>query len=413
VSGADTLIWFVLPALAAASAFMSASETALFSLDERGKNAAGGAARRLLDDPQALLVTLLLANLVVNVLFFAFAASLAPEGGAYDELLYGMIAVVALVLVGEMIPKTLALRAGPPFARVVAVPLLPLVALVRPLRRIVQWCLEIVMRALGELARPEEGISADALYAVLEHSAEGGLIETSEADLLSEVVELEGIRVREITTPRVDMLAIDLEDPDEEQRWFVIARALAKRITWLPVVRGSPDVVVGQVRMRDLLSQPDAEVESLAQPVLFIPEVASVFDLLHHLRDNKGTEAIVVDEYGGTTGFVTIEHVFEEIVGDLRVEGERAEIPVVKCLDGTFRVSGGLSIRDWNELFGREVVPEGFETVGGLVAALLSRIPKAGDVVKLAGLNLRVNEVRGRRVTSVDMSIRVGEAGPA
>jgi CBS domain containing-hemolysin-like protein len=178
-------------------------------------------------------------------------------------------------------------------------------------------------------------------------------------------------------------------------------------------VRGGPDVVVGQVRMRDLLAQPDATLESLTQPVLFIPEVASVFDLLHHLKDSKATEAIVVDEYGGTTGFVTIEHVFEEIVGDLRVEGERADIPVVKCDDGSFRVSGGLSIRDWNELFGRAIVPEGFETVGGLVLALLGRIPKTGDVVRLPGLNLRVHEVRGRRVTTVDMSIRVGEAGSA
>jgi CBS domain containing-hemolysin-like protein len=412
VTGADTLAWIVLPALAAASAFLSASETALFSLDERGKSQAGGVARRLLEEPQGLLVTLLLSNLVVNVLFFAFAARLAPPGDGYHEFLYGMIAVFALVLFGEMLPKSMALRAGPAFARVVAVPILPMVTLVRPLRTIVQWCLEIVMRALGEVARPEEGISADALYEVLEHSAKGGLIASSEADLLAEVVELEGIRVREITTPRVDMLAIDLEDPDEEHRWFTIARALAKRITWLPVVRGSPDVVVGQVRMRELLAHAEAPLETLVKPVLFVPEVASVFDLLHLLRDDKGTEAIVVDEYGGTTGFVTIEHVFEEIVGDLRVEGERVLVPVEKLPDGGFRVSGGLSIRDWNELFGREVVPEGFETVGGLVAALLGRIPKAGDVVRLAGLKLEVREVRGRRVTSVDMSIRV-EAGSA
>lgn len=413
MSGAETLAWIALPALACMSAFLSASETALFSLDERGRNAAGAASKRLLEEPQALLVTLLLANLVVNLLFFAFAGSLAPTDSTTAELAFGLAAVLALVLVGEMLPKTLALRAGAPFARVAAVPLVPLVAVVRPLRRFVQWLLAIALRALGDVARPEEGISADALYEVLEHSAKGGLIETGEADLLSEVVELEGIRVREITTPRVDMLAIDLTDPDEEHRWFTIARALARRITWLPVVRGSPDVIVGQVRMRDLLAQPEARIEDLLQPILFIPEVASVFDLLHHLRASRGTEAIVVDEYGGTTGFVTIEHVFEEIVGDLRVEGERADVPVVKRDDGSFRVSGGLSIRDWNELFGREVVPEGFETVGGLVTALLGRIPKSGDVVRLAGLVLRVHEVRGRRVTSVDMSIRTAGEGAA
>jgi CBS domain containing-hemolysin-like protein len=219
--------------------------------------------------------------------------------------------------------------------------------------------------------------------------------------------------VREITTPRVDMLSVDLSDEDEEHRWFTIARALARRDTWLPVVRGSPDVVVGQVRMRDVLSQPEAVVEDLLLPVLFIPEVASVLDLLHSLRTNKAAEAIVVDEYGGTTGTVTIEHVFEEIVGDLRVEGESSEPPVVRLSDGRFRVAGDLSIRDWNELFGREVVPAGFETVGGLVAALLGRIPRAGDMVRLSGLDLTVHDVRGRRVASVDMAVQAGSPDAA
>jgi putative hemolysin len=223
---------------------------------------------------------------------------------------------------------------------------------------------------------------------------------------VSEVIELEGIRVREITTPRVDMLAIDLADEEEDHRYFVIARALAKRMTWLPVVRGSPDEVAGIVRLKDLLAQPERPIESHVRPVLFIPEVASVLDLLHYLRDKKAAEAIVVDEYGGTTGIVTIEHVFEEIVGDLRVEGERSEAPVQKLADGRFRVAGSLSIRDWNEQFGREIVPEGFETVGGLVAALLGRIPRTGDTVRIGGLVLAVHEARGRRVLSVDMSIQ-------
>jgi putative hemolysin len=322
---------------------------------------------------------------------------------------YGLCAVFVLVLVGEILPKALALRAGPAFARVAAVPIVPLVMVLSVPRRVVQFTLEIALRALGDAARPEAGITPDALYEVLEHSAKGGLIASNEADLLAEVVELEGIRVREITTPRVDMQFLDIDDPDEEGRLFVIARALARRSTWLPLVRGSPDEVVGQVRMRELLARPDAPLETLLRPVQFIPEVASVLDLLHFLRTNKIAHAIVVDEYGGTTGFVTIEHVFEEIVGDLRVEGESADQPVVRLSDSQFRVSGGLSIRDWNDLFGREIVPEGFETVGGLVTALLGRIPRTGDKVRLGGLEMSVRDVRGRRVTSVDMSIHALE----
>jgi putative hemolysin len=408
----EALTWMLLPVLAALSAYLSACETALFSLDERARAASPAHVKRLLAEPQALLVTLLLSNLIVNVLFFAFAGNLAPEGQPYGEIVWGLGAVFVLVLVAEILPKALALRAGATFARVAAVPIVPLVAILAVPRRVVQFMLEIALRALGKVAKAEEGITADALYEVLEHSAKGGLIASSEADLLSEVVELEGIRVREITTPRVDMLTVDLEDEDEEHRWFVIARALAKRMTWLPVVRGSPDTIVGQVRMRDVLAQPDEGIEDLLQPVHFVPEVASVLDLLHALRENKATEAIVVDEYGGTTGYVTIEHVFEEIVGDLRVEGETTDPPVVRLPDGRFRVAGDLSIRDWNELFGREIVPAGFETVGGLVMALLGRIPRVGDTVRLAGIDLRVHDVRGRRVGSIDMSVQSSrEAG--
>ncbi len=405
----ENVAWIVLPALAAVSAFLSASETALFSMDDRARTTSSASVKRLLAEPQSLLVTLLLSNLVVNVLFFAFANHLAPDDAPYGGLVYGLCAVFVLVLVGEILPKALALRAGATFARFAAVPVVPLVALLSVPRRMVQFTLEVALRALGDVARPEQGITPDALYEVLEHSAKGGLIAPTEADLLSEVVELEGIRVREITTPRVDMQFLDIDDPDEERRLFVIARALARRSTWLPVVRGGPDDVVGQVRMRELLAQPDAPLEKLLRPVSFIPEVASALDLLHFLRTNKVAHAIVVDEYGGTTGFVTIEHVFEEIVGDLRVEGESADQPVLRLPDGRFRVSGGLSIRDWNDLFGREIVPEGFETVGGLVMALLGRIPRTGDKVRLGGLDLSVRDVRGRRVTSVDMSIPTSE----
>jgi CBS domain containing-hemolysin-like protein len=187
-----------------------------------------------------------------------------------------------------------------------------------------------------------------------------------------------------------------------------MARALARRLTWLPVVRGHADQVAGCVRLRDILSQPDRPLAELVRPVLFVPEVAGVLDLLKLLRDRHATEAVVVDEWGGTAGKVTIEDVFEEIVGNLRVEGEVGERAVLPLGEGRFRVSGSLSMRDWNERFNLEVVPEGFETVGGFVTALLGRIPRAGDRVRHGDLVWQVREVRGRRVTSADMYLDPG-----
>lgn len=404
--------WITIAVLLCASAFCSASETALFSLDAAGRERAGPGARRLLANPQALLISLLLANLLVNVLVFAVASGLAREAegtrtgdeDGFQGILAGAAALLAVLVVGEILPKSLALRAPVAVARLVAAPLALLVALLAPLRRIVRLQLDIATRVLGDVAREEPRITAETLAEVLGQSAEVGMLAAGEADLLAEVVELEGIRVREIMTPRVDMLALDLE-ASEDDNIQIMARALARRLTWLPVVRGQADQVAGSVRMRDILAQPDRPLRELVGRAQFVPEVAGVLDLLKHLRENRATEAVVVDEWGGTAGVVTIENVFEEIVGDLRVEGEALERPVLPLEDGGFRVPGSLSIRDWNERFNHEVVPEGFETVGGFVTALLGRIPRAGDRVRQGDLVWQVREVRGRRVTSVDLHL--------
>ena len=405
------IVWGVLGLLLAASAFCSASETALFSLDEAGRARAGAATQRLFANAQALLITLLLSNLLLNVSIFATASIAARAMGDAPTIAVGIGALLGVVVLADLLPKTLALRAPVAVSRAVSPPLVALVALLAPPRRVVRALVEAAMRVLGEAAREEPRITSETLAEVLGQSADVGMLAASEADLLAEVVELEGIRVREIMKPRVDMLAIDLA-ASEDDNIQIMARALARRLTWLPVVRAHADQVVGCVRLRDVLAQPERSLQDLVRPTLFVPEVAGVLDLLKLLRDRHATEAVVVDEWGGTAGVVTIEDVFEEIVGDLRVEGEEHE-PLVEPLgEGRFRVAGSLSIRDWNERFSLEVVPEGFETVGGLITALLGRIPHAGDRVRQGDLVWQVREVRGRRVRSADMFLESGGGRP-
>jgi CBS domain containing-hemolysin-like protein len=173
----------------------------------------------------------------------------------------------------------------------------------------------------------------------------------------------------------------------------------------VPVVDGTPDQIEGRVRVRDLLTRPDKPVRQLVLPIKFVPEVASCLDLLHVLREERQAEAVVVDEWGGTAGVVDIERVFEEIVGDLRQEDERRAQPVVPLGAGRFRVAGGLSVRDWNEAFGVELVPSAFETLGGFVTAQLGRVPRPGDEFQFGHLRLCVHEVRGRRVLAVDVGV--------
>ncbi len=397
------LEWTLLPIVMAVSFLLSGSETALFGLDDDERARAPARVRVLLDRPQALLVSLLSVNLVVNILYFSVVARLADGAQGPATLWWAGGALAVLVIFCEILPKAIAWRLRERFAALVAPAARVLVLATTPLRFVVEKLLELIMRALGVDARESEGVDADELGEVLSRSRGRDSLDAGEIGMLAEVVELEDIRVKEILVPRVDMICVDLDSDDEEVRWFQCARALSRRLTWLPVVRGGPDHVVGQVQLRDVLARPDSPLSELVRPVHFVPEVASVLDLLRSFKEHGAAEAIVVDEHGGTSGLVTIENVFEEIVGDLRVEGERPAAQVRQVAPGRYRVDGDLLVRDWNEAFGRDVVPEGFETIGGLVTARLGRVPRAGDMVVSGGLACRVERMSGRRVLEVEV----------
>ncbi len=396
-------LWGLLVGLLFCSGFFSSAETAFFSLAPGERSKSPRVLRVMLQKPRRVLVTVLLCNLVVNVLFFAFASRLVPPEDDMDKVLVGLGALFALLLCGEILPKTLALVAPSVVARLTTPGVRVAYLFLFPLARPVLFLLDRVQRYLDRFLRPERGITPDLLAKVMERGAEDGALLESEADLLTEIIELDDIRVREIMKPRVDTLFLDLSG---EERDKACKQALKEHQSWLPVVDGDPDHVVGRVAVRDLLRKRERPVRQLVMPVKFVPEVASAMDLLRSLHADRTSEAVVVDEWGGTAGFVTAEDVFEEIVGDLRTENEARVPAVVPLGEGRFRVSGGLPIRDWNEHFGLEVVPRDFETVGGFVTALLGRIPRSGDEVSSGELEMLVHEVRGRRVMTVDIGVR-------
>ncbi len=400
----SAITWLSLLFLLGCSAFFSSAETALFSLTAAKQKRAGERARKLMENPRDILIAVLFSNLVVNLLYFLTAASLGKDDRGAIVAAVG--ALLALLIFGEILPKTIGLSAPVGIARITAVPLMAVIAATSPIRHVMRRLLEFSGRLLGEHGVAEPHLRQGDLSKLFERSAEDGHMLTSEADLLLEIAELQLINVRQIMTPRVDALFLALDGSNRDE---VVRQAIQKRLARLPVIDDQPDNVVGQVRVRDLLVYPDREPASMLTPTAFVPEVASSLDLLHTLRDLHAAEAVVVDEWGGTAGLVNVEDIFEELVGDLRVEGEAREITVVPLGEGNYRVAGSLSMHDWNEVFGFQVVPKEFETVGGFVTALLGRIPRSGDKVQWGDLILEVHDVRGRRVQSVDMSVSAGE----
>lgn len=402
----ESMVLVLKVVLLSLSAMISGSETALLSLDEEQARRVGPRAQALLARPQQLLSAVLIANVAVNTLFFAFSARDAEGAVGLDAWIEGLVALALVVVFGEVLPKNLARRAPEPIARFAA-PFLSVIAVfTSPLARLLELALVPLYRILGRFGEREQGISSGAISDALRQAAEQGHLHGDEARFLTAIVRLEDMRVREVMTPRVDLIVLDVS---EDARAEIVRRALDTKTPWVLVVDGRPDAIIGRVRTRNLAIHATRPVRELLEPCVFVPEVAFAVSALRLLREQHVAEGVVIDEWGGTAGLVSVETIFEEVVGDLRVEGEATYQPVVELPDGSFEIDGALSIRDWNERFGQGVVPREFETLSGFVTALLGRLPKVGDTCASGPLEFRVLRMRRRRIERV--AVRAVEAG--
>lgn len=416
------IILIALPVLLVGSALFSGSETALFSLSAHqrslltnSKRAGANAASTLLVETRALLVTLLIGNMVINVLYFTLSTVLMDHLLANESIAATGAAAIALgtffgvIIFGEVLPKQVAAQQAYAWSGLVGVPLLAIHRGIAPVRILAE---RIVIGPLARLIAPSTKppeLSARELEIMLSMSRQRGIIDQDEQQLLRHVLELGQIKVRDVMVPRVDIRGYDLEDPAGE----LLNLARETRLRHLPVCEGSLDHIRGVVLTRQLLVKPPTDkqaIEALIKPVYFVPEVAAADHLLATLREQAITFAIVVDEYGGTAGLVTLEDVVEHFIGDIPGAYERDGQPIVEQLrDGVFRVGADLAVHDWVEWFGRNPAmtkaASNAATLGGVVLGLLGKAPDEGDRVRLGNMVLTVDRVDKRRITSVVVAL--------
>jgi len=231
--------------------------------------------------------------------------------------------------------------------------------------------------------------------------ANGG-IEAEERAMIRGIIKLVETAVREIMVPRIDIVAVDTDATVDEVMGLIMERGYSR----IPLYEGTIDNVVGVLYAKDFLrylvrgAQPPS-LKDIARPPYFIPESKKVDELLAEMRLNRVHMAIVVDEYGGTAGLVTIEDLLEEIVGEIEDEYDRGEVTIERISPDETILDARVSIDDLNELFGLAIEGEDFDTVGGFVYHLLGRVPVPGDEVCSNGLRLRVLSVLGRRIKKV------------
>ncbi len=402
------MVWLVLLVLLAASAAISGSETALFSLSRRALDAFRTSGHSLqervyavMQHPRRALLTLLLANTAVNVAIFtvAFVAMDQLRGQHPASFAAASAAVLLAVIVfAEMLPKTIALsnaqRLAPTAAGIVSV---LEVVLSPPLWFLAFFILDPMARVLAPGGDGSESVTPEELRFLLEQSALDGVIDTRENEMLVGAVALAGASVREVMTPRVDLQAISLHsDPATARR---IATASRHR-TLLACARDLDDIK-GVISARDLYLTPSASPRALVRPVHYVPEQVNLVQLIRYFREKKIQFAVVVDEYGGTAGFVSLTDVAKRIVGEMVDERGARSVAVEAIDDHTYRIPGDFSVRMWADRFGVQEIDGHIDTVAGLILSRLGRVPKPGDAVRLRNLTLTVETMDRRRVASV------------
>ncbi|MGH8068440.1 MAG: hemolysin family protein [Candidatus Entotheonellia bacterium] len=396
------------------SAFFSGSEAALFSLNtvqvERLRERGGVLGRliaSMLQRPTNLIITFLVGNEIVNVALAVTATSLAlilyGDGGEYIAI---VAATIILLLFGEVTPKSLAVRYPEHISRLVAWPIQVFAYAITPLR----WGLrKLVDAVMGEHAeRPISLITADEFKTLVEISEDEGIIDQEERNLIQRVFEFGGHRVSEIMTPRTDIFALEVSEP--------LAAALPKikdnRFSRIPVYEGSIDQIIGLLYAKDLLPysrhpEPEVKVRDLLHPVFFVPESKRIDDLLREFQRNKVHMAIVVDEYGGVSGLVTMEDALEELVGEIVDEFDIEEILCRQIDSQTYVVSARLPLDEFNEKLGVSIPREDADTIGGHVFHLFGKLPKRGESVSTSGLTFTIEHIKGTRI----LEIRVRREG--
>ncbi len=420
-------ILFVLLLIVANGVF-SMSETAVVSarkarLQQRADEGDERARRALAlsENPNIFLATVQVGITAIGILSGAFGGATIAGGLAArlegipalapyaDVLALGLVVLVITYLslvVGELVPKRIALNDPEGISSLVAGPMSGLSRLSSPVVHILGASTDAALRLLRVRKSEEPPVTDEEIGVLLEQGARAGVFHPEEQELIESVFDFADDYVTALMTPRPDIVWLDLEDPAEENRRKMAESPYSR----FPVCRGELDEVVGVVRAKDLLvgalTGRDRGLEGYLHPALFVPESTPALQMLEEFRRSGEHLALVVDEYGGTEGLVTLQDVLEAIVGHIPSVGEPDDLRVVRRPDGSWLLDGTLPSDELGEVLGIEGLPagDGYQTLGGFVLSELGRIPDAGDRFEWGGYRFEVVDMDGRRVDKVLVS---------
>ena len=416
--------WVIITALTllAFSAFFSSCEVAFFSLDplrlrsmREGKNVLDRFAAGLMEHPGNLLTSILMGNSIVNVLLGVVLASrvylLFADTFGRDPVIAFVfataISTAVLVFFGEITPKLFVVRRAARYARYAALPIFLIGFPLSPIRKVILVFVAFLFRVTRfSKVRSVPFMTDEEFMSLLSESEASGAIEKDEREMIQGILEFTDATVGEILAPRPDMIVL------EQGASIASALALVREheVARIPVYKESLDQITGILYAKDLLSSLeqgglDRPIDGLLHKVHFVPETMRVAEFMKSTQRLRTHLAIVVDEYGGTEGLVTLHDALREVVGELCEAGEDEPCPYVELQEGAYRVEGGFAIDELEELLGISIDDEEHNTVAGFLMEKSEKILETGDEVEHRGVRYTVEEVDGKRVEKVRIRV--------
>ena len=406
--------------LVCCSAFFSFSETALTAVNRmkvrkmyEDKLFGSKALYILRENPSKMLATLLIGNNLVNlaaasiatVMFIDFFAKRLIFNEGVAITVATLVTTLILLIFGEIVPKTTAIKHADKFSLVMAPAVLALSVIITPVLILLDWICRPALKLLGSDVKTNTPlVTEDELKMMLSVGEEEGIIDTSENKMIHSIFEFSDTVAKEVMVPKPDMFCMNANMQVSEALENIFEDGHSR----VPVYDGSPDNIVGIVMTKDLITIRGRESTSVLKDImrapLFVPETKKLDELMRLMQSSRSHIAIVVDEYGVVAGLVTLEDLLEEIVGEIEDEFDKEEKDLETLSDGSILVNARLSISDVNEKIGTRI-PEGdYDTIGGFVLSLIGRLPFMGDSTKYEDLNITVEKIAKRRITRVKIS---------
>ena len=410
-STANILQIGLLVVLLLGSGFFSASETSLMSLskirirymEEEGVKGAK-LVSSLIEKSSDLLSSILVGNNVVNIAATSVSTSLFISIFGDGGVAIATAVMTVLVLIfGEITPKTIAANSPEKIAVIVSKPISIIMKITKPIVWVFNLLTGIIFKIMGiENDGVKPFITEEELKAMVNVSHEEGVLEIEEREIINNVFQFGDMQAKEAMIQRLDMVAVNIEDSYDE----IIELFKSEKLSRLPVYQESIDDIVGILNIKDIIFLSDEEIQNFniknyVREAFFTYEFKKITQLLEEMKKEKSQMAIVVDEYGGTAGLLTIEDLVEVIVGDIDDEYDEEEEEIVKVSDNEYLVEGSTKISDVNEQIGINFESDEFDSIGGFIIGYLKRIPEENELIEVGNVKFSVESIDKNRINKI------------